>query len=80
MNQGKSLKHMDFMKNAKENMEVLIFGECVQIFLIYSNQQAVIEKKVFCAYGGLSPNVDTIDDIRKFYRQQEVPIDGWAYE
>ena len=37
MNQGKSLKCMDFMKNAKENMEVLMFGECVQIFLIYSN-------------------------------------------
>ena len=26
-----------FMKNVKENMEVLMFGECVQIFLIYSN-------------------------------------------
>ena len=36
----------------------------------------VIENKVFSVHGGLSPNVDTIDDIRKLDRKQEVPRDG----
>ena len=37
---------------------------------------AVIDNQIFCVHGGLSPNVDTIDDIRKIKRIQEVPQDG----
>ena len=37
---------------------------------------AVIENKIFCVHGGLSPSIDTLDDIRKLDRIQETPQDG----
>jgi len=37
---------------------------------------AIIEDKIFCLHGGLSPAIQTLDDIRKFDRFQEVPHDG----
>jgi serine/threonine-protein phosphatase 2A catalytic subunit len=37
---------------------------------------AVIENKIFCLHGGLSPAITTLDEIRKFDRFQEVPHDG----
>ena len=37
---------------------------------------AVIEDQIFCLHGGLSPTVETLDQIRSFDRVQEVPHDG----
>jgi len=37
---------------------------------------AVVDDKIFCTHGGLSPNIATIDDIGKINRQQEIPSDG----
>jgi len=37
---------------------------------------AVIDGKVFCVHGGLSPLVTTIDEIRNLDRKQEVPHEG----
>eukprot|EP01147_Barroeca_monosierra_P008665 gene8665-1059_t len=37
---------------------------------------ALVENKIFCLHGGLSPNVDTLDSIRALDRQQEVPHEG----
>jgi serine/threonine-protein phosphatase 2A catalytic subunit len=37
---------------------------------------ALIENQVFCLHGGLSPAIDTLDDIRALDRIQEVPHDG----
>jgi len=37
---------------------------------------AVIEDKIFCVHGGLSPTIQTLDDIRAIDRKQEVPHDG----
>jgi len=37
---------------------------------------ALIEDKIFCLHGGLSPRIQTLDDIRAFNRFQEVPHDG----
>ena len=54
---------------------VNVWRMCTDIFELFQ-LAAVIENKVFCIHGGLSPNVDTIDDIRKLDRKQEVPIDG----
>ena len=54
---------------------VNVWRMCTDIFDLFQ-LAAVIENKVFCVHGGLSPNVDTIDDIRKLNRKQEVPRDG----
>ena len=54
---------------------VNVWKLCTDIF-DYFQLSAVIEGKIFCVHGGLSPNVITIDDIRKLDRKQEVPRDG----
>ena len=37
---------------------------------------ALVENKVFCLHGGLSPSLDTLDHIRQLDRIQEVPHEG----
>jgi len=37
---------------------------------------AIVDNKVFCQHGGLSPNIETLDDVHKLDRVQEVPHDG----
>ena len=36
----------------------------------------MIENKIFCVHGGLSPKLNTVDDIRAVDRKQEVPHEG----
>ena len=54
---------------------VNVWRMCTDIFDLFQ-LSAVIENKIFCVHGGLSPNIETIDDIRKIDRKQEVPRDG----
>ncbi|KAL6958001.1 Serine/threonine-protein phosphatase PP2A-2 catalytic subunit [Sarracenia purpurea var. burkii] len=35
-----------------------------------------VESEIFCLHGGLSPSIDTLDNIRNFDRVQEVPHEG----
>ncbi|XJO73353.1 hypothetical protein BDV3_004352 [Batrachochytrium dendrobatidis] len=37
---------------------------------------AIIDDKIFCVHGGLSPSINTLDQIRIIDRKQEVPHDG----
>jgi len=37
---------------------------------------ALVEDKIFCLHGGLSPTIDSLDHIRQLERTQEVPTDG----
>ncbi|KAF0909803.1 hypothetical protein E2562_000123 [Oryza meyeriana var. granulata] len=37
---------------------------------------ALVENQVFCLHGGLSPSLDTLDNIRALDRIQEVPHEG----
>lgn len=37
---------------------------------------AVVEGQIFCLHGGLSPSIDTLDQIRQLDRKQEVPHEG----
>ena len=37
---------------------------------------AIIDNKIFCVHGGLSPSIHTLDEIRSIDRKQEVPHDG----
>ena len=37
---------------------------------------AVVENNIFCLHGGLSPSIDTLDQIRQLDRFMEVPHEG----
>jgi serine/threonine-protein phosphatase 4 catalytic subunit len=42
----------------------------------YLSLGAIVDGRVFCVHGGLSPNLQSIDQIRAIDRKQEVPHDG----
>ena len=52
-----------------------VWRYCTEIF-DYLPISAIIDGKIFCIHGGLSPTIDTIDEIRNRDRKQEVPHDG----
>lgn len=54
---------------------VNVWRYCTEIF-DYLCLAAIIEDKVFCVHGGLSPAINTLDQIRAIGRKQEVPHDG----
>ncbi|KAH7815627.1 putative Serine/threonine-protein phosphatase PP2A-2 catalytic subunit [Monocercomonoides exilis] len=37
---------------------------------------AIIQREILCIHGGLSPIIETVDDIRKLDRVQEIPHEG----
>ena len=37
---------------------------------------AIVENQIFCVHGGLSPSIDSVDQIKKLDRIQEIPHDG----
>lgn len=37
---------------------------------------ALVEGKIFCVHGGLSPNISTVDQIRLINRKMEIPREG----
>jgi len=54
---------------------VNVWRYCTEIF-DYLSLSAIIEDKIFCVHGGLSPSINTLDQIRIIDRKQEVPHDG----
>eukprot|EP01069_Polyplicarium_translucidae_P003052 Polyplicarium_translucidae@DN2199_c0_g1_i1.p1 len=54
---------------------VNVWRYCTEIF-DYLALAAIVEEKYFAVHGGLSPAVNTIDEIRGIDRKQEVPHEG----
>ncbi|KAK2965007.1 putative Serine/threonine-protein phosphatase 2A catalytic subunit beta [Blattamonas nauphoetae] len=64
------------------------YDECIrkydsaEVWQLYTNffdflpLGAIVQQEILCIHGGLSPIVETIDDIRKIERIQEIPHDG----
>ncbi|GMI23102.1 hypothetical protein TrCOL_g1408 [Triparma columacea] len=48
---------------------------CVDLF-DYFSVAALIDGRVLCVHGGLSPEIRTIDQMRSIDRQQEIPHEG----
>jgi len=54
---------------------VNVWRYCTEIF-DYLSLSSIVEDKIFCVHGGLSPSINTLDPIRVIDRKQEVPHDG----
>ncbi|TPX49407.1 hypothetical protein SeLEV6574_g01493 [Synchytrium endobioticum] len=54
---------------------VNVWRYCCEVF-DYLSLSAIIEDRIFCVHGGLSPQITTLDQIRSIDRKQEVPHDG----
>jgi len=54
---------------------VNVWRYCTEIF-DYLALGAIIDNKVLCVHGGLSPSINTLDEIRALERKMEVPHDG----
>lgn len=54
---------------------ITVWRYCTEIF-DYLSLSALIDGKIFCVHGGLSPSIQTLDQIRLIDRKQEVPHDG----
>lgn len=54
---------------------VNVWRYCTEVF-DYLPLAALVAEKVFCVHAGLSPSINTLDQIRTIDRKQEVPHDG----
>jgi len=54
---------------------VNVWRYCTEIF-DYLSLSALIEDRILCVHGGLSPSITQLDQIRVIDRKQEVPHDG----
>jgi len=48
---------------------------CTQVF-DYLTLAAVVDNRILCVHGGLSPDIRTLDQIRTIRRNQEIPHEG----
>ena len=54
---------------------ISVWQYCTEVF-DYISLSAIIDGKIFCVHGGLSPSIQTLDQIRTIDRKQEVPHEG----
>lgn len=59
----------------KKYGSVNVWRHCTEIF-DYLSLSALIEDRILCVHGGLSPSINTLSQIRVIDRKQEVPHDG----
>ncbi|KAJ6244115.1 serine/threonine-protein phosphatase pp2a-related [Anaeramoeba flamelloides] len=52
-----------------------VWRYCTELF-DYLSLSAIVENKIFCVHGGLSPKIDTLNQIRLIDRKTEVPHEG----
>lgn len=52
-----------------------VWKQLIELF-DYLPLTAVVQDEIFCLHGGLSPSIETLDQIKQLDREQEVPHEG----
>lgn len=52
-----------------------IWKQCCQVFDLLG-LAAIVDGRILCVHGGLSPHINTLDQIRTIQRGQEIPHEG----
>ena len=68
-----------FYDECKRRFNVRIWRDFTNLFN-YLPFAAIIEERVFCVHSGLSPELDTIEDINKIERPTDIPDKGLLYD
>jgi serine/threonine-protein phosphatase 4 catalytic subunit len=58
---------------------VLVWRHCCEVFDCLG-LAAVIDNKMLCVHGGLSPAIETVDQIQALNRRREVPHEGGCFD
>lgn len=64
-----------FYEECQKTYDIDLWRRISEVFK-YLPIAAIIEDKIFCIHGGISPDLHTLDDIRNLKRPQEIPEEG----
>uniref|UniRef100_A0A2C9K2E0 Serine/threonine-protein phosphatase n=1 Tax=Biomphalaria glabrata TaxID=6526 RepID=A0A2C9K2E0_BIOGL len=68
-------QYYGFLQECKRRLSLSLFKKFNEVFNCLP-LAAVVEEKIFCCHGGLSPELRTLSQIRKIHRPLDVPDEG----
>lgn len=76
VNQLNNIKVYGFYDECMKKYGSNYVWKCLTDLFDYLPLAAIVENKIFCLHGGLSPDLATLDEIRQLNRKMEIPQRG----